>query len=131
MLLEKDWVAERNIRELLRKDMQIEEVQLPEFRIEPMLAELIPHSFCARQLVVPLRLDGKRLLLAMADPLDEGLIDEVRFTAGLDLKVVMADIAAIRKKIEELYSGDGGVDFKELETPGFLARPLRGDRDRH
>ena len=126
LLLEKDWVAERNIRELLRKDMQIEEVQLPEFRIEPMLAELIPHSFCARQLVVPLRLDGKRLLLAMADPLDEGLIDEVRFTAGLDLKVVMADIAAIRKKIEELYSGDGGVDFKELETLVSSPDPYEG-----
>ncbi len=126
LLLEKDWVAERNIRELLRKDMQIEEVQLPEFRIEPTLAELIPHSFCARQLVVPLRLDGKRLLLAMADPLDEGLIDEVRFTAGLDLKVVMADIAAIRKKIEELYSGDGGVDFKELETLVSSPDPYEG-----
>ena len=126
LLLEKDWVAERNIRELLRKDMQIEEVQLPEFRIEPMLAELIPHSFCARQLVVPLRLDGKRLLLAMADPLDEGLIDEVRFTAGLDLKVVMADIAAIRKKVEELYSGDGGVDFKELETLVSSPDPYEG-----
>lgn len=126
LLLEKDWVAERNIRELLRKDMLIEEVQLPEFRIEPMLAELIPHSFCARQLVVPLRLDGKRLLLAMADPLDEGLIDEVRFTAGLDLKVVMADIAAIRKKIEELYSGDGGVDFKELETLVSSPDPYEG-----
>jgi len=126
LLLEKDWVAERNIRDLLRKDMQIEEVQLPEFRIEPMLAELIPHSFCSRQLVVPLRLDGKRLLLAMADPLDEGLIDEVRFTAGLDLKVVMADVAAIRKKIDELYSGDGGVDFKELETLVASPDPYEG-----
>ncbi len=126
LLLEKDWVAERNIRELLKKDMQIEEVQLPEFRIEPMLAELIPHSFCARQLVVPLRLDGKRLLLAMADPLDEGLIDEVRFTAGLDLKVVTADIAAIRRKIDELYGGEGGVDFKELETLVSSPDPYEG-----
>ncbi len=80
-----------------------------------MLAELIPHSFCQRQLVVPLKLEGRRLLLAMADPLDEGLIDEVRFTAGLDLKVVTADTAAIRKKISELY-GDSSVNFKELET---------------
>ncbi len=44
----------------------------------------------------------------------EELLDEVRFTAGLDLKVVMADIAAIRTKIEEVYGG--GIDFKELET---------------
>jgi type II secretory ATPase GspE/PulE/Tfp pilus assembly ATPase PilB-like protein/DNA-binding response OmpR family regulator len=114
LLIEKDWVTERRIREVLRTDLLIEEVQLPEFRIDPALADLIPQSFCVRQLVVPLKMEGKRLLLAMADPLDEGLLDEVRFTAGLDLKVVMADIAAIRTKIEEVYGG--GIDFKELET---------------
>ncbi|MFZ2269011.1 MAG: ATPase, T2SS/T4P/T4SS family [Azonexus sp.] len=126
LLLEKAWVSERNIRDLLKNEMRIEEVQLPEFAIDPVVAELIPHSFCVRQLVVPLKLDGKRLMLAMADPLDEGLIDEVRFTAGLDLKVVMADIAAIRKKTEEIYSGDGGVDFKELETLVSSPDPYEG-----
>jgi len=115
LLLEKDWVPERRIRDLLKADMLIDEVQLAEFRVDKVLADLIPHAFCIRQLVVPLKLDGKRLMLAMADPLDEGLIDEVRFTAGLELSVVMADTEAIRKKIVELY-GDDGVDFKELET---------------
>jgi len=106
--------------------MLIEEVQLPEFRIDPAMAELVPHSFCVRQLVVPLKLEGKRLLLAMADPLDEGLLDEVRFTAGLDLKVVTADIAAIRKKIDELYGAGGQVDFKELETLVASPDPYEG-----
>jgi len=124
LLLEKDWVPERRIREILRSDMLIEEVQLAEFRIDPAMAELIPHSFCVRQLVLPLKLDGKRLLLAMADPLDEGLIDEVRFTAGLDLKVVMADADAIRRKLEELYGGS--VDFKELETLVSGVDPYEG-----
>jgi type II secretory ATPase GspE/PulE/Tfp pilus assembly ATPase PilB-like protein/DNA-binding response OmpR family regulator len=126
LLLEKDWVPERLIRDLLKKDMLIEEVQLPEFRIDPAMAELVPHSFCVRQLVVPLKLEGKRLLLAMADPLDEGLLDEVRFTAGLDLKVVTADIAAIRKKIDELYGTGGQVDFKELETLVASPDPYEG-----
>ncbi|MBI2278384.1 MAG: Flp pilus assembly complex ATPase component TadA [Dechloromonas sp.] len=126
LLLEKDWVPERRIREILKADLLIDEVQLPEFRIDSVLADLVPHSFCIRQLVVPLKLDGKRLLLAMADPLDEGLIDEVRFTAGLDIKVVSADVAAIRKKIDELYGGEGGVDFKELETLVGGADPYEG-----
>ncbi|EKE18391.1 MAG: hypothetical protein ACD_10C00008G0001, partial [uncultured bacterium] len=125
LLLEKDWVNERHIRDLLKKDMLIEEVQLPEFRVDPIITELIPHSFCLRQLVVPLKLDGKRLLLCMADPLDEGLIDEVRFTAGLDLNVVTANIEAIRKKIDEIY-GSGNVDFKELESIVGSPDPYEG-----
>ncbi|PKO39274.1 MAG: secretion system protein E [Betaproteobacteria bacterium HGW-Betaproteobacteria-6] len=125
LLLENDWVPERRIRELLKTDMMIEEVQLPEFRVDAALTDLIPRSFCLRQGVVPLKLDGRRLTLAMADPLDEGLIDEVRFTAGLDINAVTADIAAIRKKVDEIYGG-GEVDFKELETLVSSPDPYEG-----
>ncbi len=115
LLLEKDWVPEKRIRELLKREMLIDEVQLSEFAIDPAMADLIPHTFCVRQLVIPLRLEGKRLQLAMADPLDEGLLDEVRFTAGLEINAVMANAAAIREKIDQLY-GSGSIDFRELET---------------
>ena len=125
LLLEKDWVPERRIRELLKTDMMIEEVQLPEFRVDGALTDLIPRSFCLRQGVVPLKLEGRRLMLAMADPLDEGLIDEVRFTAGLDINAVTADIVAIRKKVDEMYGG-GEVDFKELETLVSSPDPYEG-----
>ncbi|MBL8428864.1 MAG: Flp pilus assembly complex ATPase component TadA [Dechloromonas sp.] len=125
LLLEKDWVPERRIRELLKTDMMIEEVQLPEFQVDAALTDLIPRSFCLRQGVVPLKLEGRRLMLAMADPLDEGLIDEVRFTAGLDINAVTADIAAIRKKVDEIYGG-GEVDFKELETLVSSTDPYEG-----
>ena len=125
LLLEKDWVSERRIRDLLKKDMLIEEVQLAEFRIDTALTDLIGRSVCARQLVVPLKLEGKRLLLAMADPLDEGLIEDVRFASGLEINAVMADAAAIRQKIDELY-GNGEVDFKEMETLVASSDPYEG-----
>ncbi|WIM05751.1 MAG: ATPase, T2SS/T4P/T4SS family [Candidatus Nitricoxidivorans perseverans] len=124
LLLEKEWVSERAIRNVLRKDMLIEEVQLPEFHVDAALAELIPRSFCERQLVVPLKLEGRRLMLAMADPLDAGLIDDVRFTAGLELIVVTADVAAIHAKLAELYGEE--VDFRELETLVASPDPYEG-----
>jgi type II secretory ATPase GspE/PulE/Tfp pilus assembly ATPase PilB-like protein/DNA-binding response OmpR family regulator len=125
LLLEKDWVNERAIREILKKDLLIEEVQLKEIGADPALAALIPHSFCERQLVAPVRLDGRRLILAMADPLDAGLIDDLRFTSGLELTIVTADIAAIRARIVELF-GDGEVDFKELEELVASSDPYEG-----
>ena len=48
----------------------------------------------------------------------------MRFTARLDLQIVTADVAAIRKENREVY-GNSDVDFKEL-GPHRLARPLRG-----
>jgi type II secretory ATPase GspE/PulE/Tfp pilus assembly ATPase PilB-like protein/DNA-binding NarL/FixJ family response regulator len=125
LLMEKEWASERDIRDLLKKDMLIEEVQLAEIAADPALASLIPHSFCERQLVTPVRLEGRRLILAMADPLDAGLIDDIRFTSGLELTVVTADIAAIRGRIAQLY-GDNEVDFKELEELVSTTDPYEG-----
>ncbi|NMG28740.1 ATPase, T2SS/T4P/T4SS family [Aromatoleum evansii] len=116
LLLERSWVAEKALRKILREDLLVEEVSLGEFRVDPAIAELIPRSFCRKQWVVPLKLEGRRLMLAVADPMDAGLIDDIRFTAGLDLKVVMADSEAIQSKITEVYGSDDGSDIRELET---------------
>lgn len=116
ILLERDWVSERTIRDILRKDLLIEEVSLPEIQVDPAVSALIPQSFCERQLVVPLRIDGRRLLLAMADPLDAGLLDDLRFVSGLEIQPVMANLSAIQTKLGEIYGTRETVDFSELET---------------
>ncbi len=116
ILLEHDWVSERAIRDILRRDMLIEEVSLPEIQVDPAVSALIPQSFCQLQLVVPLRIEGRRLLLAMADPLDAGLLDDLRFVSGLDIQPVMADVAAIQTKLGEVYGAREALDFSELET---------------
>ncbi|PWB47728.1 MAG: secretion system protein E [Nitrosomonadales bacterium] len=125
LLLDKGWVNERQVRDLLHKELLFEEVALAEFRVDPAVAALIPRSFCERQLVVPLRLDGRRLMLALADPLDAGLIDDLRFTSGLEIQAVMADIAAIRTKIGEVY-GEEEVSFEDLETLVSSSDPYEG-----
>jgi len=126
LLLERGWVAEKALRKILREELLVEEVALAEFRVDGVVAELIPRSFCDKQLVVPLKLEGRRLMLAVADPMDAGLIDDVRFTAGLDLKVVMADAEAIRAKIVEVYGDSNGADIRELETLVGSVDPYEG-----
>lgn len=115
-LLQKDWVSERKIRSLLRTEMLIEEVSLNEFQIDQAVSSLLPRQLCLRQLILPLKLDKRQLTLAMADPLDSGLIEDIRFTVGLTLHIVMADVAAIRARIDEVYGVETAMDFKELAT---------------
>lgn len=116
LLLERDWVSEKKLRKVLREELLLEEVSLPEFRVDSAVAELIPRSFCERQLVVPLKIQGRSLTLAMADPMDSGLIDDLRFTSLLDLKIVMADAEAIHAKIVEIYGESDVVSIRDLET---------------
>ena len=122
LLMEKEWVDEQVIRKILRKDLMVEEVALPEFQVDPAVLELIPRSFCERHWVVPLKLVGRRLTLVVADPLDQGLLEDLRFVSGMEIEPVMADHQAIVDKLNELYGSE--ISFEELETfvPG--ADPL-------
>lgn len=126
LLLQRDWVPEKTIRDILRKDLLVEEVALAEFQVDPAVAALVPHSFCEHQLVVPLKLDSRRMILAVADPLDMGLIDDLKFVSGLNIQAVMADAAAIKAKICEVYGVEEGVDFKDLETLVSSPDPYEG-----
>jgi type II secretory ATPase GspE/PulE/Tfp pilus assembly ATPase PilB-like protein len=62
----------------------------------------------------------------VADPLDAGLMDDLRFTSGLEIQAVMAGVAAIKAKIGEVYGGSEEVDFAELETLVGSADPYEG-----
>ncbi|MBZ0096316.1 MAG: Flp pilus assembly complex ATPase component TadA [Sulfuricella sp.] len=126
LLLERDWVPEKTIRDILRKDFLVEEVALGEFHVDPAIASLIPQSFCERQWVVPLKQEGRRLMLAVADPMDSGLVDDLRFVSGLEIQAVMADVAAIKAKIAEIYGSEGQPSFEDLETLVSTVDPYEG-----
>jgi len=126
LLLERDWVDEKALRTILRKEFLIEEVALPEFRVDPAVAALIPRSFCDRQWVVPLKQEGRKLLLAMADPMDAGLLDDLRFVSGLEIQPVMADVAAIKAKLVEVYGEEQDTTFEDLETLVSTVDPYEG-----
>jgi type II secretory ATPase GspE/PulE/Tfp pilus assembly ATPase PilB-like protein/DNA-binding response OmpR family regulator len=125
LLLERDWVNEKTLRDILRKDLLVEEVALAEIQIDPAVSVLVPRSFCERQWVLPLKQEGRRLILAVADPLDAGLVEDLRFISGLEIQVVMTDVAAIKAKIAEVY-GQQAPSFEELETLVSTTDPYEG-----
>ncbi len=123
IILEQGWLSEDKIRRILVKDFMFEEVSLQEFSINSAIAALIAPSICRQQFVVPLKQEGRRLLLAMADPMDEGIQEELKFTTGLDIKPVLASSKDIGKKLDELFGADR-VSFKDLEEVIGQEEPL-------
>lgn len=114
LILDRGWADEKDIRRVLRKDLLIEEVDLEEFQVQAQVLDLLPRSICEQNWVIPLKIQNKSLLLAMADPMNLGLQADLRFFTGLNLDIVMADIATIEKKLSALYGET--PSFGELET---------------
>lgn len=126
LIVERGWVPEKTIHDLIGKELTIQQVALDEFTVDVGVAALVPASLCQRQLIVPLKIEGKRLTLAMADPLDTGLLDDLRFVTGLEIMPVLAPMAAIFAKIAEIYKTDSTPELSDLETVIGTSDPYEG-----
>jgi type IV pilus assembly protein PilB len=70
---------------------------------EQKLENFIPHEFSVKNYVLPLAHTLKSLTVAMADPLDLILIDNLRKLTGCEINPVIATKSDILKALDEFY----------------------------
>lgn len=118
LLMQRDWIDVARIYELLRDAMMFEEVDLREFQEDPKVLGLVPQAVCRRCLVLPLRVVDKRLRLAMADPMDMGLIEELGFSTGHTIHPVLADARQLDERISKIYGAGTADDLDGMLRAG-------------
>ncbi|MDM5180282.1 ATPase, T2SS/T4P/T4SS family [Massilia sp. DJPM01] len=124
-IVERGWVQEKVVHDLLAAELMIQQVNVDEMSVDVAVAALVPAALCQRHLIVPLRIDDKRLTVAMADPLDEGLLHDLRFVTGLEIAPVLASMSAIVAKIAIVYN-TGQADLTDLEAAFGSNDPYEG-----
>ena len=71
--------------------------------VAPQLANCVPQTWAQQHVAVPLSKVGRRLTVALADPVNLHVLDEVRFRTGLQVIPVIALESDIRQCIQALY----------------------------
>ncbi len=107
VLIKLGYVNEEQIVIALSKQLHIPYVNLSSGKLKPDpeqgLEELIPYDFAVRNLVLPLSRNLNSLTVAIFDPLDLILIDNLKKLTGCDINPVLATKSDILKAIEEFY----------------------------
>jgi hypothetical protein len=75
----------------------------------------VPAQLASKYRVVPIRLDGKKLALAMADPTDFKAADEVAFVTGFVIVPYVAPDVRITSALSEYYHVRGDVRYLMAE----------------
>ncbi len=96
-------VEENEVTKILARLYRMPAVDLSRFEVEPTVLKLIPADIAAKQVVLPLKREGRTLTVAMADPTNIGLIDDLKFITRYDLFPVLAGEQILRKLIERHY----------------------------
>jgi type IV pilus assembly protein PilB len=96
-------VQELEITKLLARQYRMPAVDLSRFEVDPKLVKLIPADLATKHVVLPLKREGRTLTIAMADPTDHGLLEDLKFITRYDLFPVIAGEYTLRMLIERHY----------------------------
>ncbi|RMG00416.1 MAG: type II secretion system protein GspE, partial [Nitrospirae bacterium] len=119
ILIELGFVNEQQIAEALSKQLSLPLVDCNDYNIPKEVASLIPKETAEKKIILPLEKQDKRLLVAMADPLDWQTIDEIAFNTGLKLTVAIAPESNILGAIERVYGSEEKTWNLLKEIPSY------------
>jgi len=116
-LVKLGYITEEEITKFLGKQYGVPAVNLNDYEIEKSVLDIIPADVAMKHEVVPLSRSGKTLTVAMANPVDVLAIEDMKFSTGYEIRVVVSAESAIQKTIEKYYEGAGMLKkvMKEVE----------------
>lgn len=111
VLITQGYITQQQFIEVLEFQLGIPHIQLYRQKIDQKVINLIPHKLAEQHCVMPVRVDGNKLILAMADPLDYFAIDEIRMTTGLRVEPVIASKEELERGIRRFYGLQDTIDL--------------------
>jgi len=108
-------LEEVEITKALARQLRMPAVDLSRFEPDVKLLRLIPADMAKKHMVLPLRRDGRNLTVAMVDPSDLGLLQDLKFITRFDVFPVIAGEFSLRNLIEKHYdAGDQQQQLSDL-----------------
>jgi type IV pilus assembly protein PilB len=104
ILKQSNIVDEERLTKIIAADQGIEFIELSPDMIEPMTAHLLSYEMVSRYTCVPIRKEGKKLVVAMSSPLNLSVRDQIEMKTGYEVAPVAASPAAIRQAIHHHFS---------------------------
>ena len=133
-LVSRGIVREEAIIDLLSRQLQIPKLDFERQTVDPQLAKLIPQEMATKYQVAPLSRDDFTLRVAMVDPMDLQVLDEIERATGLEVEpyictkgeftLLLNGIYGVRSEVGEVLEDLGELevtsDEEETESIGTL-----------
>lgn len=108
-LLERGYITEQQLIEVLEFQLGIPHVSLYRFPFDQKLIKLVPKEMAKRNLLIPIKVEGDKLFVAMADPMDFFAIDDLRLATGFQIETAIASKDDILRTINKYYEIDDNM----------------------
>jgi type IV pilus assembly protein PilB len=125
-LVKLGFIQEVELTKMLAKQHKMPAVDLSRFALDHKIAKMIPPDVARRNLVLPLKRDGRTLTVAMADPSNLGVLEDLKFITRYDIFPVIAGEYTLRNLIDKVF---GSADEQEIASLLDTITELTNDGD--
>jgi len=126
-LVKLGFIKEDELLSFLSAQYRVPSIKLSKVEVNPTVIKLIPASVAKKHFIIPTNRMGAKLTLAMVDPSNILVIDEIKFITGFRVEPVVASENEIIDAIKKYYGGGG--DLAGLGTQTFNAADYTLDEE--
>lgn len=114
-------MSDRDLLILFVRELRIPSIDLSKYRLDKALKELVPERFARQYCLVPIAGFADTLTVAVSDPLNEEVIDDLQVLTGKNIDIVLAAHGQVLQTIDQLY---GAVVPSPSSLPDSVAQDI-------
>jgi type IV pilus assembly protein PilB len=118
-------VSEEEMAQALSRQLGYPYIDLDQFEVYPDVVSLIPMEIVKKDMIMPIHRIRSFLTLAMVDPTDLEVIEDIRFRTGLSIQPVIASESGILNAINKYYGSSNAMRVKQIIEDIALADDTR------
>jgi len=105
-LVELGYLTDSDLLRTLARDADVPFLERGDLVVDPGVVQMMEASVARAQRAVPLRVDGRTLVVAMSNPFDMGALRILERATGRHVRAAAADPAQVMQLIETVYGGN-------------------------
>ncbi len=102
-LLKQGLISEQDLLILLMRELHVPSIDMTKYRFDERLKTVLGEKTARQYMVMPISLLGQTLTVAIADPLNVFMLDDLRNVTGKEIDIVIASETQILRAIDRFY----------------------------
>jgi type IV pilus assembly protein PilB len=132
LLIEGGYIDERRFYQVIAEALGMDFIELSESEIAPEVPPLVPASLARVHQALPIAAHGNTITVALADPFNLSVAEDLRFALGKEVNIVVARVQQVEEQISHYYGSDSPRMEEILEQlEQNQKRPGRGEDEGH
>jgi len=116
VLIDQGMITQEVLSQTLSEQLGIPHINLEQFELDTDCSRCLPESLARHYLVVPLLMDGERLIVATPDPTNQDLQHLLGFASGKTIEALQASKSEVEQAINRVFASAIVEDLPENEV---------------